>query len=184
MKKAITTLLILFLTLGLFAETGYAGFEWGTNKKKFSDLTIEDEYVLSEQRVMLNTQTTRYFSFGNDQLWTISYSLPVAKTEEIKAKFKNQAYKQNVTEMSDEVIKEALERFKLESNEKNKDFVTNKLVAIKAAAFSLYGLTETGKEGKATVYAYDYNDDTRVFIFENITKGKTVVVYSYHEQDY
>ena len=183
MKKIITTLLFLFMVLGLFAETGYAGFEWGTNKNNFTDLTREDDYILSEQRVMFNTLTTRYFSFGNGQLWTVSYSLSAEKTEEIKSKFKNQVYKKKITELSDELINEAYQRFKLEENEKNKDYITNKLVSAKAAAFSSYGISETEKEGKATLYAYDYNDDTRVFIFQNITEGKTVVVYSYHEKD-
>ena len=38
--------------------------------------------------------------------------------------------------------------------------------------------------GKSTVYIYDYNDDTRVYIFENLVEGLTFVYYAQHEQDY
>ena len=34
------------------------------------------------------------------------------------------------------------------------------------------------------VYIYDYNDDTRVYIYENFIEDKTFVVYVPHEQDY
>ena len=185
MKKTITTLLILFLTLGLFAETGYAGFEWGANKSEFSYLNTEDKNTLSEQKVMLNKETTRFFHFGNtDMLWGISYSLPAAKTDEIKSKFKNLVRTQKLKEMPEEAMTEALKNLALEENEKNKDYVSNRIMAAFALAYSAYGIPETVKEGIAAVSAYDYNDDTRVFIFENMVKDKTIVVYTYHEQDY
>ena len=38
--------------------------------------------------------------------------------------------------------------------------------------------------GKSTVYIYDYNDDTRVYIFENLVEGLTFVYYAQHEQDF
>ena len=43
-------------------------------------------------------------------------------------------------------------------------------------------LDSTEKYG--TLYIYDYNDDTRVYIYDNIIKDKAVVVYVPHEQDY
>ena len=39
-------------------------------------------------------------------------------------------------------------------------------------------------EGKCTVYIYNYNEDTRVYIFENLMEGKTFVYYTFREQDY
>lgn len=35
-----------------------------------------------------------------------------------------------------------------------------------------------------TLYIYDYNDDTRLYIYDNVITGKAVVVYVPHEQDY
>ena len=53
-------------------------------------------------------------------------------------------------------------------------------------SFSSGGLVpdkdSTEKDG--TLYIYDFNDDTRVFIYDNIIKDKLVVVYVPHEQDY
>ena len=35
-----------------------------------------------------------------------------------------------------------------------------------------------------TLYIFDYNKDTRMYVFDNIIKDKAVVVYVPHEQDY
>ena len=43
---------------------------------------------------------------------------------------------------------------------------------------------ENSTETNGTLYIYDYNDDTRVYIYDNIIKDKAVVVYVPHEQDY
>lgn len=43
---------------------------------------------------------------------------------------------------------------------------------------------EDSTEKNGTLYIYDYNDDTRVYIYDNIIKDKAVVVYVPHEQDY
>lgn len=185
MKKIITTLLILFLSLGLFAETGYAGIEWGAEKDEFSYLKTEDKNTLSEQKVMLNKETTRFFHFGNtDLLWGISYSLPSTKTEEIKSKFKNKVITQKLAEMPEEAMTEALKNLQLEDNDKNKDYVSNRIMAAFALAYSAYGIPETVKEGRAAVSAYNYNDDTRVYVFEGMIKDKIFIVYTYFEQDY
>ena len=53
--------------------------------------------------------------------------------------------------------------------------------------FSFFKLEiPNSKNNKATgtLYIYDYNDDTRVYIYDNIIKDKAVVVYVPHEQDY
>jgi hypothetical protein len=39
-----------------------------------------------------------------------------------------------------------------------------------------------GKGAKISIY--NYNDDTRVYIFEKTKKGTTFVVYAYHEQEF
>lgn len=54
-------------------------------------------------------------------------------------------------------------------------------------AFSFFELeipTSKNKKATGTLYIYDYNDDTRVYIYDNIIKDKAVVVYVPHEQDY
>ena len=39
-------------------------------------------------------------------------------------------------------------------------------------------------KGTGTITVYDYNDDTRVYILENVVEDKIFVIYLYHEQDY
>lgn len=56
-----------------------------------------------------------------------------------------------------------------------------------SAAFNYYGFALAEKHNKklsGTIYIYDYNEDTRMYIFDNIVKGKSIVVYTEHEQDY
>ncbi len=50
--------------------------------------------------------------------------------------------------------------------------------------FELEPPTEKNKKYPGTLTLYDYNDDTRVYIYDNIIKDKAVVVYVPHEQDY
>ncbi len=43
---------------------------------------------------------------------------------------------------------------------------------------------EQNENLSGTLYIFDYNKDTRMYVFENIIKDKAVVVYVPHEQDY
>ena len=43
---------------------------------------------------------------------------------------------------------------------------------------------EDSTKKNGTLYIYDFNEDTRVYIYDNIIKDKAVVVYVPHEQDY
>lgn len=43
---------------------------------------------------------------------------------------------------------------------------------------------EQNENLSCTLYIFDYNKDTRMYVFDNIIKDKAVVVYVPHEQDY
>ena len=43
---------------------------------------------------------------------------------------------------------------------------------------------EQNENLSGTLYIFDYNKDTRMYVFDNIIKDKAVVVYVPHEQDY
>ena len=43
---------------------------------------------------------------------------------------------------------------------------------------------EQNENYPGTLYIFDYNKDTRMYVFDNIIKDKAVVVYVPHEQDY
>ena len=53
-------------------------------------------------------------------------------------------------------------------------------------AFLEYNFVPVEELPKATgsLYIFDYNKDTRMYVFDNIIKDKAVVVYVPHEQDY
>jgi len=43
---------------------------------------------------------------------------------------------------------------------------------------------EQNENYPGTLYIFDYNEDTRMYVFDNLVKDKAVVVYVPHEQDY
>ena len=43
---------------------------------------------------------------------------------------------------------------------------------------------EQNENYPGTLYIFDYNKDTRMYVFDNLVKDKAVVVYVPHEQDY
>jgi len=44
--------------------------------------------------------------------------------------------------------------------------------------------SEQNENYPGTLYIFDYNKDTRMYVFDNLVKDKTVVVYVPHEQDF
>lgn len=70
------------------------------------------------------------------------------------------------------------------------DTLIKTVMATMSWDFENYGLVgdlvpdEDSTEKKGTLYIYDFNDDTRVYIYDNVITGKAVVVYVPHEQDY
>lgn len=54
-------------------------------------------------------------------------------------------------------------------------------------SFSKMNLEIANKQNEnlaGTLYIFDYNEDTRMYVFDNIIKDKAVVVYVPHKQDY
>lgn len=52
------------------------------------------------------------------------------------------------------------------------------------SAMNLKLANEQNENLSGTLYIFDYNKDTRMYVFDNIVKGKSIVVYVPHEQDY
>ena len=52
------------------------------------------------------------------------------------------------------------------------------------SAMKLELANEQNENYPGTLYIFDYNKDTRMYVFDNIIKDKAVVVYVPHEQDY
>ena len=68
------------------------------------------------------------------------------------------------------------------------DLALNCLLAEATLDFEIEGFSVLDQintpGGKAIVSVYDYNDDTRICIWENFIDGSVFVIYYYHEQDY
>lgn len=203
MKKQIITLLFLICTAaGLAAETGYRGYEWYSNTWTFpaTDRVIKLEEIgigynspfIYEKNIM-GDKTFLIFDFDTRtyELVAAGYLIPKEKTTELKNKFinlKKEELKTSILfeeyEIDEDDIKELGEIrvkgfvqyciftdcenltrwFELEREEFNKEALDPK--------------------GPGTITIYDYNDDTRCFVFEGTYPGYTVVVYAPHEQDY
>lgn len=191
MRKTITTLLILFLTLGLFAETGYNGNQW---LKKRDQLILnfpiepgEDKLwntTAAEKKAIMGKETVVYYHYGEGYLYAVSYYTTVEKTENLKKKFNNLVYEKktkNVT-ISDLICIGILRETS------DIDLYLNNQMAISCLKYEQDGYDQievmADDNGKATISIYDYNDDTRVYILENFIEKLTFVVYTYHEQDY
>ena len=52
------------------------------------------------------------------------------------------------------------------------------------SAMKLELANEQNENYPGTLYIFDYNKDTRMYVFDNLIKDKAVVVYVPHEQDY
>lgn len=187
MKKLITTLLFVFLFMGLFAETGYNGKQWWSSKNSVKnnliyfvqpEITEENEimweYMEAEKKNILGLQTYVYYHFSEGYLFSISYSIPKNKTKELKEKFKNKVKEINIAQDTQTYLLE-------KDAEYNSEIVWQLFNAV-IMNDDEYLNRFYGKGGKLTIY--DYNDDTRVYIFENKIGDQTFVFYTYHEQDY
>ncbi len=190
MKKTITTLLITFLFLGLFAETGYNKHQWFSNKEElllpFRIEPGEDklwEETEAERKVILGTEKNVYYHFIDNGLYAVSYFIRAEKTDLLRKKLTAPVY-----EIKSKSIPMVYILNDIPEGIKDEDLYLNNRMATSAFNFELTGYDQLKalevENGESTISIYDYNDDTRLYVFENFIKGATFVVYTYHEQDY
>lgn len=180
--KKILSLFILFLSVGLFAETGYAGKAWGTNK---NDLILDhvDNNTMAKPKIVLGLETTVFYHFIGDKLYGVSYSISNEKTKELKSKYKELLHSFDFSELTDEQLNNIKKKNGID--ESAILYLTNKLIYNMAFALEVKGIPkEPPKKGNCKLLVYNYNDDTRVYMLENFRKGECFVTYIYHEQDY
>ncbi len=191
MKKTLFIILLLSCFAGAFAETGYANNQWGDTYLEVLNKTSAIEYNSDthfKRKVMVGVETNVFYHFDNEDFIGVSYSLPKEKTEEIKSKFSKIITSQKTQTIPKkkfiETIKKdvnLLEKY----NTDNISFISDKYAFLQARKIETVGTSQyIDNNGTGNLYIYDYNDDTRVYIFENFVEGITFVVYTYHEQDY
>ena len=194
MKKIFFILVLLSCFAAGFAETGYAGTQWGTHKQnlKIGDKIEPTENELWEstearKKLILNKQNTIYYHFADSYLYGITYTLSREDTKQIRSKFKNEVDIINLEAFShEEWIENLLNQGMIDNKEDSAEvnLATNKMIFEITAVYEFQGYKKQIKNGNAKVYIYDYNDDTRVFLFENIVEGYSFVSYIWHEQDF
>jgi len=195
MKKIKTTLLFLLLVFGLFAETGYNKNQWRTPKDSikllFATTPGEDkrwQTTLAESKTMLGEETKVYYHFYENQLLTVSYNISSSKITTLKSKFKNKVFEIKTISMDKEVYVKSLVENGTLADYQDLNLALNCLLAEATLAYEIEGFQVLKDinypDGKAKISIYDYNDDTRVCLYENFIDGTVFVIYYFHDQDF
>ena len=127
------------------------------------------------------------------------YIIPAEKKKQLSRKFKEKGKKLfiedgNIFEsfLEKEMVSDILQEGLIKEKETAIGLIQSMVkgfCSYLANAVEQEGIEECGIQLKPTATSaalslYDYNDDTRVYIYDNIIKDKAVVVYVPHEQDY
>lgn len=192
MKKLFLSLFILFLSVGLFAETGYAGTAWNAPQYKTDTRLLKvpgqetPKTTATKIKTILGQSTVIFYHFLDDKLMGVSYTVGDPKAN-VKSKFHNLVKSFTVPQMSnDDFISMLLEDKTLKSKDDSMMITIQQNEVFFRLAYQLeqFGNDSNYENEKGEIYIFDYNSDTRVYIYENIVEGLTFVVYTYHEQDY
>lgn len=199
MKKTLFIILLLSCFAGAFAETGYNGIKWFTEREDFQKntghRTSQSEIIPAaeiQEKVILGTKTNVHYFFSTYNCFeSVAYSIPKEKTNVLKDKLnkpiriiKTDALSKE--DFSREILEEEPD-FKNEIPQTVDTYFNYVFSSICNYAFEKelqFDVIKAKGNSKGLLYIYDYNDDTRLYIFENTIEGTTFVVYTYHEQDY
>lgn len=189
MKKLIAFFVLVFCFVAGYSETGYNGHQWWATKTEITnsliylttpEITEENkeiwEYTVAEKKNILGSQTFVYYHFLNTEsgLMAISYSIDKSKTKQLKEKYTDKILETKIQQIEDNYIPEKEIEYQCE--------IERQLFNVIIMNDDDYLRRFEGTGGILTVY--NYNNDTRVYIFENFIKNRTFVFYAYHEQDY
>lgn len=200
MKKTIAILLFLICSVFLFAETGYRGFEWGTSEFLFElkageeDEPIETEDLPISTKVyktkLLGEERNLYYYFANDMLVSALYFIPAELTDRLLNNLEDnkliaqRSVEEEMAKQFEESVKQIFTNVE-EQDQNLRNFMLGSLLITLCFQIDDADFNQLEKqEGECLIYIYNYNNDTRLYIYKNITKGKTAVVYIPHEQDY
>jgi hypothetical protein len=194
MKKAILFIFLLSVFFGAFAETGYNKHAWGTKK---SDIKLKSETkpgkdslwkdTKAENKSILGKMRPVYYHFFNDSLGAISYTLPIEKVKNFQNKMKEKVFETQAESEDIDFILVSCKEEKIIPEIQDIDLDLNKIVAITTLEAENDGYEEIDpapENAAGRIYIYDYNDDTRVYLYENVVTDYAFVVYVPHEQDF
>ena len=210
MKKIFFTFILVFCLVAGFAENGYNGTSWGTTKNKIQFGENIDSWQMTQNLEIITFSTTtqgkttiKAYFFNNEKLAGISYYLPENSLKDFISKIKAE---KKVLEIETELfsIQNLMESLKQSKNKKNyPTFMDGSedseyaFIAVLGESY-LYEIASYSEEkgyknikkttkkapGTGTLYIYDYNDDTRVYITAGNVDGLAFVAYVPHVKDY
>lgn len=206
MKKLLLIFVLLSCFAGAFAETGYNGTEWNRKRSLLDFGEKADEWQISQEQsvvsfgsVALGDDTIKIYFFEKEKLTGVSYYIPEGTLKDLLSKFdsKKEVAKIQTPMFTVQEIFEGLEKLKKEKNlpsfidgseeaEIALSVVLAELSLIEIAKFcETKGYKNLEKtEDPGTLYIYDYNNDTRVYIAAGNIKGLVFVAYVPHFKDY
>lgn len=193
--------LVSCLTAG-FAETGYNGTEWDTNRNlidfgEYAESWNEDNLeAVSFTAVVLGRQTVESYLFEDQRLQGISYYLISEDTDELleRLKTKKKIYEVSADLEMEPIIDKTVEAAELPEYAKEDDTgkFAFKLIITEAILWDScrqietlgYKKIQNDEKAKGKIYIFDYNEDTRVYIITEVLSGIGFVVYVPHFQDF
>lgn len=192
MKKQIGILIFLILiAAGLAAETGYKGTDWGDSedwiiRAEGRAPDYEEDYgefnFYIYEKILLGEKTNLFYAIHNKySLLTVFYNTSEKNNPKLHRLIGNMRKLHSVPFTQD--IPWLTEEFK-ENSERTQECVNGVMLTLAVADIEQnykYELPET--EGNGNLSIYDYNEDTRLYIFENVIPEKTIVVYYPHYED-
>lgn len=179
-KQIISFFILIFTAAGLAAETGYEAYDWGENplviiqyednqKQKKTELWSSTYPPLIFEKELNGFKTNVFFIFNNSGYFNlVFYYTDIKNSKKIKDGLKNEV---GVIKSSQFTEKDLLEKFPYVT-QVTKDYIIGDFF------ISIINGTITPETGSGTITIYNYNDDTWCYVFENVLKDKTCVVYA------
>ena len=192
-KQTIAFFILIFTAAGLTAETGYQSHKWYETINNFSRsnrIQFEDDplyglvFPLAYNKNIENEQTILYYGFDTEYFEFIAAGFTVTNktAEKIKSKL---GPKINTYKITTEYRTE--EELDFEGNEeeirKYKDCFI--FVDLRSVAYGIdLGYVEEFEKGDGVITIYNYNDDTRAYVFENFYDKRTTIVFIPYNRGY
>lgn len=200
MKKTIISLLSLFLLVGVFAETGFQKYKWYSSPEIFpsyGQLKFEETpssgnlWPYIYQQVIQGSSTCVYYCFSgltdnnSSEFVAAGFLLPNKNAKEYINKknrtlFGTLDLPYSEQNPYDNLPQEVTDFFMLSLFNEVPKII--EALGIEGAKKEVYGEVDKNAKKKSTISIYDYNDDTRLYFFENFIPGKAAILFVPHTE--
>lgn len=193
MKKIIFILIFISCFAVAFAETGYRGYKWEEEYSTFSApdpiVYMESDKIWGQSRAehlsMYGHLTTLFYHYIDEKLKAIAITTTTNDTAKIKESYRNLVKQVKVDNYTKSEFLTLLSYNGIMTGMYDKDLRINKYLGIQSYLFEQDGLEQldslSTENGKANIYVYNYNDDTRLYLYENYIQYLTIAVYVKHK---